>query len=109
MKHIMVDIETLGTDSNSVIISISAVAFDIVTGKFGNVFEVGISILEQAIHGGVVDNDTITWWASQSKSAKKALTQIQTKDYKFDGIKHNGIDDCKHQIKYCSDAYRSLK
>lgn len=180
MKDIMVDIETLGTDSNSVIISISAVAFDMTKGKTGKTFEVGINILEQALHGGMIDNDTMQWWSTQSKEAKKALTRIpaepiddaldafnkwlvdttsvdlkdvklwgngsgfdnvlirnlyrrsgkdfvlpywcdndvrtlvtlaniNTRDYKFEGIKHNGIADCKHQIRYCADAYKSLK
>lgn len=180
MRDIMVDIETLGTDSNSVIVSISAVAFDITNGKSGKSFEVGITILEQTLYGGQIDNDTMQWWSNQSKDAKKALTRvtprtveqallgfnkwlvdtvsvdlkdtklwgngsnfdnvlirnlyrrhnidfvlpywcdndvrtlvtlanINTRDYKFEGIKHNGIDDCKHQIKYSSEAYRSLK
>lgn len=180
MKDIMVDIETLGTDSNSVIISISAVAFDMTTGKIGKTFEVSINILEQAFHGGMIDNGTMQWWSTQSKEAKGALTRIQPvnveqalgafnkwlvhavsvdlnnvklwgngagfdnvlirnlyrrsdidfvlpywcdndvrtlvtlaniniKDFKFEGTKHNGIDDCKHQIRYCSVAYGSLK
>ena len=27
----------------------------------------------------------------------------------FTGIKHNAIDDCKHQIKYCSAIYKEAK
>lgn len=27
---------------------------------------------------------------------------------KFEGIKHNPIDDCKHQIKYCSKIWKTL-
>jgi exodeoxyribonuclease VIII len=30
------------------------------------------------------------------------------KDLKFEGEKHNAIDDCKHQIKYCSAIYKEL-
>lgn len=30
------------------------------------------------------------------------------KDTKFEGEKHNAIDDCKHQIKYCSAIYSEL-
>jgi exodeoxyribonuclease VIII len=31
------------------------------------------------------------------------------KDTSFVGEKHNAIDDCKHQIKYCSAIYKELK
>lgn len=30
------------------------------------------------------------------------------KDAVFVGEKHNAIDDCKHQIKYCSDIYKKI-
>ena len=180
MTNVMVDLETLGTDSNSVIISISAVAFDLSTGKTGKEFEVGINLLEQALNGGIIDTDTIKWWASQDEKAKKSLTNIKaetiekaleafnkyllnavncesndiklwgngsgfdnvlirnlyrrsnikfalpywcdndvrtlvtlaninTRNFEFKGIKHNGIDDCKHQINYCVKAYGDLK
>ena len=31
------------------------------------------------------------------------------KDMVFEGVKHSALDDCYHQIKYCSEIYRSLK
>ena len=34
-SHLMLDLETMGTKSNSAIISIGAVEFDILTGKTG--------------------------------------------------------------------------
>jgi len=27
----------------------------------------------------------------------------------FTGTRHNALDDCRHQIKYCSETYRKLK
>ncbi|MCI2229561.1 3'-5' exoribonuclease [Polaribacter sp. MSW13] len=30
------------------------------------------------------------------------------KEMKFEGIKHNPIYDCKHQIRYCSKIYQTL-
>ena len=30
------------------------------------------------------------------------------KETPFNGIEHHGIDDCKHQIKYCVATYNSL-
>jgi len=179
MIDVMLDIETLGTDSNSVIVSISAVVFDLQTGKIGGEYEVGVNILEQLLNGGVIDTSTIGWWVTQSAVAKQALTNIipqdldgvlksfntwlaasttgqlkdvhiwgngtvfdnvivrnlykrsgvsfvlpywcdmdvrtlvavagiNTKSFKFEGTKHCGIDDCKHQIKYCAAAYKEL-
>lgn len=32
------------------------------------------------------------------------LKGINPKDYEFKGIKHRGIDDCKHQIFYCCEG-----
>ena len=175
----MLDLETLGTDSNAVIISISAIVFDLKTGKTGAAIEIGVDVLEQMLNGGIVDNDTISWWANQNKetkgslyrlgsiSVKRALsmlnkfitehaacdfntcklwgngsvfdnvilrnlykrtdiqfvlpywcdmdvrtlvclTNTNTRDFKFVGIKHNGIDDCKHQINYCSYGYNKF-
>lgn len=180
MTNIMLDLETLSVDSNATIISISAVVFDLHTGKTGGEFEVGLGILEQLLSGSVIDNSTIDWWKNQNKEAKESLVNISTssiaealesfniwiakavtcevkdvklwgngvsadntwlrnlyrrtdtkfilpywcdndvrtlvnlgnintKDFQFTGIKHNGIDDCKHQINYCSVAYKGLK
>jgi len=68
---IMLDLETMGNNSNSAIIAIGAVAFDDnqVTSKFYT--EVN---LQSAIdNGGVVDGSTVTWWLKQSESARKAF------------------------------------
>jgi exodeoxyribonuclease VIII len=32
------------------------------------------------------------------------LKGINPRDYEFKGIKHRGIDDCKHQIFYCCEG-----
>ncbi len=163
----MLDIETLSTDSNGVIVSISAVEFELNTGKTGNRFEMGVDIQEQLDNGAIIDGDTVMWWLSQDKQAQKQLVRLERhpvadvlkafndfvesadcsglwgnspsfdnvmvrnlyKRHKtsfvapfwidkcvrtraadmhvdksklsFVGTKHNGIDDCLHQIKYC--------
>lgn len=178
LNHIMLDIETLGTGSNAVVVSISAIIFDIKTGDIGECFEVGIDTNEQVIKGGIIDQETIDWWDKQSGEAKSELSRllkepvydaltsfndfikrnftapskiklwgngatfdnvivrnlfkrqgidfkipyyadmdvrtlvylakVNTKSYDFTGVKHRGIDDCKHQIKYCVDGYRKI-
>jgi len=171
----MLDLETLGTDSNSVVVSISAVIFDMQTGKIGNTFEIGLDTYAQEKNGGITDEETLAWWAKQNQAAKDELARlikvpvdealsefnifikknftapskiklwgngatfdnvilrnlykrhnvnfvvpyyadkdvrtftylekVNTRAYEFVGVKHRGIDDCKHQIKYCTDTY----
>ena len=174
----MMDIETLSTDSNGVITTISAVQFNLESGKMGKTFETAIEIKPQVDAGAVIDIDTVVWWMSQDEEAIKAMLRIKkvsvfkaltdfnawivslgfplnnmklwgngvsfdnvmvrniykrhdiefilpywcdndvrtlvtignidTRNFKFEGIKHNGIDDCRHQIKYCYAAYKGL-
>ena len=180
MKDIMIDIETFSTNSNGVIVSISAVQFDLTDGALGEEFEIGLTINDQIAKGAVIDGDTVMWWLKQDKTAQNKLTNlvpvgvdnalitfnrwiyslygekydqlrnirlwgngatfdnvlvrnlykrqgitfaipywgdndvrtavtlkgIDTRDYKFKGIKHYGIDDCKHQINYITGGLK---
>lgn len=171
MKDVMIDIETLSTNSNGVIVSISAVQFDLDNGVSIDSFELGLDIQQQMDKGAVIDGDTVMWWMGQSDEAQKQLLRLKrgdvsvvlvefnkwlcklgvepknirlwgngsvfdnvmvrnlykrhgvrfalpywcdhdvrtlvslkgiiVSDFKFTGIKHHGIDDCLHQIKYC--------
>ena len=173
--HIMIDLETLGTGSNAVVVSISAVIFDMKTGTLGNEFEIGLDNREQVKKGGIIDKETVEWWAKQDQDAKDELSRlikqpvtdalnsfnkwikanfnvpskiklwgngatfdnvivrnlykrhdieflipfyadkdvrtftylekVNTRAFEFVGVKHRGIDDCKHQIKYCTETY----
>ena len=82
MKDIMIDIETFGTGSNSIIVSISAVNFDISTGAIGDKFEVGIDLKEQIRSGAHIDVDTVVWWLGQPKEAQEELLKIERIDVK---------------------------
>lgn len=70
MKHIMIDIETLGTNSYSIILSIGAVYFDIETGETGETFYVKIDPNDCSNYGLTHDESTMNWWRKQSKEAK---------------------------------------
>lgn len=75
LGHLMVDIETLGTKSKSVILSIGALEFDINTGKTGRKFYTNIS-LESCIEAGLlIDGNTVMWWLDQDYEARRALSQ----------------------------------
>lgn len=176
MQNLMIDIETLGSKPNAVILSISAVEFDLKTGKTGSVFNKNICI-DSCIEAGLkMEHNTILWWLNQDKEAQNKITQHTGSNLKnvlrqfgmwihdnfgnnaivwgnsarfdlgildaaytackmnlpwkyyserdvrtlvafapeikenteFKGIKHYGIDDCKHQIEYCSKIYQTL-
>lgn len=70
LNHLMLDIETLGTAPDAVVISIGAVFFEPSTGETGNRFYRNIS-LESCIKAGLtVDASTIAWWMNQGEEAK---------------------------------------
>ena len=173
MKHLMLDIETMGHTSNSVITQISAVEFDINTGSIGRVFDKKIDIQSCLDVGLTCTGGTINFWLNQSKEAQNKyvgsekvpiMTALQAldffvqngqykvwgnsarfdcgilcdaynacklkypfiywneldvrtivwlnpqikKDAVFEGVKHHGIDDCKHQIKYLVKTLQNI-
>ena len=70
-KHVMIDIETLGTKSYSVILSIAAVEFNLETGETGKDFFTVIDIQSCIDWGLTFDGDTIRWWLQQNNNAKE--------------------------------------
>lgn len=73
MKHVMLDIETLGNNSRSVIISLGAVEFD-ETG-LGREFYVNICPQSCIDVGMQMDADTVMWWMTQSDGARAVFKQ----------------------------------
>lgn len=180
-NHLMVDIETMGTSSDAIILSIAAVPFDLATGEFKTFFWKNISLESNEVANRSIDASTLRFWFNQSKKAQIGLfdgeplckvlrdfqnfiknntleTYMQTgnnlqiwsngisfdicilkhafnqigggelchyslerdvrtlvslnpsiKDNtRFEGTKHNPLHDCLHQIKYCSETFKSL-
>lgn len=178
----MVDLETLGNKPGAVIVSISAVQFDLVTGETGKKFSTFISLEDSIKQGLQMDASTVVWWLNQAKEAQEMLVDgiahgehvtLQTalmdfnsfiintfgnksdvevwgnsarfdfgllcraydlagikygwshrnercvrtlvsfcpeikKGTKFEGVAHDGLYDCLHQIKYCSETYNAV-
>ena len=73
MKHIMLDIETMGNRSTSAIIQIGAVQFDPYTGEVGGAFERNVDLTSAILKGCTVDEGTMKWWSGQSIEAQRAL------------------------------------
>lgn len=173
LKHVMLDIETMGNKSNSCVVSIGAVEFDIETGETGMVFDCKISLDSCLKAGLTVDASTIDWWLlNQSEEARVGISycildlktvlecfadwidrrsfvwgnsarfdcgilsdayravgletpwiyynerDVRTlvafapevkNNFKFEGVRHNAVDDCKFQIGYCCEIWKKLK
>ncbi|AUR91799.1 ribonuclease H-like domain protein [Vibrio phage 1.164.O._10N.261.51.A7] len=79
MKHVMLDIETLGSKTNSVILSIGACYFDLLTGEIGDTLNIPVSA-ESCVSAGLdIDASTVLWWMNQHKDAQDKITEGQKK------------------------------
>ena len=68
---VMLDLETMGNNSNSAMIAIGAVAFD--DNKVTSKFYAEINLQSAIDCGGLVDASTIVWWLKQSDDARRAF------------------------------------
>lgn len=73
-NSIMLDLETMGNRSNSTIVSIAAVPFNMNTGEISNNYFYEIVDLQSCLNIGLkVQSSTILWWMEQSKEARKEI------------------------------------
>ena len=71
----MLDLETLGNTSNSVIVQIGAVVFDRKSGNIISDFKINVDP-ESAIQRGLeMTTSTVMWWLSQAKEAQDSITK----------------------------------
>lgn len=179
-SNIMIDIETLSTDTNAAIIAIAAVYFDPETGDLGKSFYTKVNIQSNINGKRIIDGSTLVWWMQQDDDARNEafelnhtqpsltdaiklfsefidtetskvwgngsvfdITILETafkltktklpwkfwnvrdvrtvvelgyligfnpkKDMPFEGVKHNALDDSKHQAKYVSAIFQKIK
>jgi DNA polymerase III epsilon subunit-like protein len=73
MKDVMLDLETLGTSADAVILSIGAVRFDAYGDQVGPVFYRRVNIDSCQKWGLTVDGRTLVWWLDQDVLARKAI------------------------------------
>lgn len=77
----MVDIETLGTNYDAVVLSIGACAFNLhewdeydgIVEDKDRGFHIRLNLEEQVDAGRKVDINTVAWWFSQNKAAQASL------------------------------------
>lgn len=74
MKHVMLDLETMGLGSDALILSIGAVEFDPTLG-LGREFYQVVKQDDQLVRWNrTADDETIRWWAQQSDEARKIFS-----------------------------------
>lgn len=79
MKHIMIDLETLGTRADSVILSLGAVKFDLDSDKIDDKgFYASISIDSNLDLGRRIQEDTLLWWFKQDIAAQTVFHEEKT-------------------------------
>jgi len=69
MKDLMLDLETMGNSSTSVIVQIGACYFNRKTGEIGNTFSQNVSIDSCLGLGLTVNGSTIQWWMKQENKS----------------------------------------
>ena len=82
--HVMVDLETLGTDLNSVIVAIGAVKFDISTGEIIDTFYAPVDPESCQKIGMVIDAATVWWWMHPDRNA--AREELLRDEYREDVV-----------------------
>lgn len=117
MNHVMVDLETLDTTADAVILSLGAVRFDLDSDVVDDAaFYASISIESNLQRGRSISESTLLWWMKQSQAAQHVFFEPKTSldsalvDFKewFDGAKYvwsNGADFdlpmLAHAFKQC--------
>ena len=98
--HVMLDLETMGNKSNSAIISIGAVQFDIESGETGEEFYRRVDLQSSLDIGLVINGSTIYWWLTQGNSAREEVAQGG------DHITHVLTDLTEWFNNYCVNGFK---
>ena len=75
MNNVMVDLETLGTGSDAVIIALGAVAFGDGVAPADTAFYAVVDPQSCVDAGLKMDVSTVMWWMKQSDAARSAITR----------------------------------
>lgn len=78
MKDVMLDLETLGTSHDALIVQIGACVFDRMTGEIGETFKKTMSAPLASKEKFSVDYDTVKWWMNQSDAARASVMNGDT-------------------------------
>lgn len=70
---VMVDLETLGTGTDCVVVSLGACTMDFKTQKIESTFYMILEIQDQLDKGRIIQADTLKWWFRQENAAQKVF------------------------------------
>lgn len=111
LRHVMIDLETLGTTPNSAIVSIGAVVFDPRYGKVSK--KTFYSELDWENQNRHICQKTREWWSKQSPEAQEALSGLDDLDTSLRELASWLPPDCRvwgngstFDISFLEDAYR---
>lgn len=112
----MVDVESLGTHSDSVILSIGAVKFDLDSDRMDDAaFYASISVDSNMAAGRKISEATLIWWLQQERAAQEVFFEPkQTLDMAlnsfadwFHGAKFIWSNGASFDIPMISHAFRT--
>jgi len=103
-SHLMLDIETLGTNPDTIILTIGAQGFDPHSELFTeHTYYKRLDIDSQS--NRTVDDDTLAWWGKQSKDAQEeAMGDGKDRISIKDALEELGKLIWKHDIIWCNGA-----
>lgn len=115
MKHVMLDLETLGTAADSVILSIGAVKFDLTSDAVDdNGFYASVSIDSNLDAGRRIDESTLIWWMQQAPGAQRVFHEpkepldaaLESLEEWFDGAEYVWSNGAGFDIPMLTHAYK---
>ncbi len=103
---VMLDLETLGNKSNSAILSIGAVEFNLETGETGREFYITVDLQSCLDVGLKVNGSTFYWWLQQNNAARNLVCKsgfdIQTALVKF----NKWMEGCVEKVRVWGNGAR---
>jgi exodeoxyribonuclease VIII len=78
----MLDLETLGTSANALILSIGAVKFDPMSSEILDSIEIFVDPVDAQRCGGRIDASTVIWWMDETR--QEARTVMMAQDNRHD-------------------------
>ena len=86
--HVMIDLETLGTTPDAVILSIGGVKFDPNGDRIFDEFIYKLDIDEQQQRGRTTNEDTMSWWATQPRAVIESAFGLEQRTPVDDMLDH---------------------
>ena len=102
---IMVDLETLGTRQDAIVLEISAVEFNCHTGEIGEVFDAKLDIDEQVQYRRSFNCETLQWWFKQDEEARKNIFNEDVDIIRFDILW--ALAEFSNFVKRCNNKCNS--